>query len=167
MLPHSSCSLHPRFQPTRPAWFRMLRLPLPWLLMRWPFARPREEQAADNARWTTMVARMKEKCANLTDEQVPVVVEFLNRAAGTLTVAPAGGGGKAELAAAEAAGAVAEARRSHSRREALQWLVPTISKCSRRRTSKSRCRTLLRARSRLRTLPPFEGLVARYESRKR
>ena len=32
--------------------------------------------------------------ANLTDEQVPVVVEFLTRAAGTLTVAAAGGAGR-------------------------------------------------------------------------
>ena len=45
----------------------------------------------------TTVARMKGLGANLTDEQVPVVVEFLTRAAGTLTVAAAdakGGGGK-------------------------------------------------------------------------
>lgn len=51
-----------------------------------------KNKTADNAGWTTTVARMKEKGANLTDEQVPVVVEFLTRAAGTLTVAPAGGG---------------------------------------------------------------------------
>jgi hypothetical protein len=51
-----------------------------------------KNKAADNAGWTTTVARMKEKGANLTDEQVSVVVEFLTRAASTLTVAPAGGG---------------------------------------------------------------------------
>jgi Photosynthetic reaction centre cytochrome C subunit len=51
-----------------------------------------KNKTADNAGWTTTVARMKEKGANLTDEQVPVVVEFLTRAAGTLTVAPGGGG---------------------------------------------------------------------------
>jgi photosynthetic reaction center cytochrome c subunit len=37
---------------------------------------------------------MKGAGANLTDEQVPVVVEFLTRAAGTLTVAAAGDAGK-------------------------------------------------------------------------
>jgi hypothetical protein len=52
-----------------------------------------KNKTADNAGWTTTVTRMKDKGANLTDEQVPVVVEFLTRAAGTLTVAPAGGGG--------------------------------------------------------------------------
>jgi hypothetical protein len=52
-----------------------------------------KNKTADNAGWTTTVARMKEKGANLIDEQVPVVVEFLTRAAGTLTVAPAAGGG--------------------------------------------------------------------------
>jgi cytochrome c553 len=51
-----------------------------------------KNKTADNAGWTTTVARMKEKGANLTDEQVPVVVDFLTRAASTLTVAPAGGG---------------------------------------------------------------------------
>jgi len=53
-----------------------------------------KNKTADNAGWTTTVARMKDKGANLTDEQVPVVVEFLTRAAGTLTVAPAAGGGR-------------------------------------------------------------------------
>ena len=47
----------------------------------------------DSDAWTTTVTRMKAAGANLTDEQVPVVVEFLTRAAGTLTVAAAGGGG--------------------------------------------------------------------------
>src|SRR5215831_20164239 len=51
-----------------------------------------KNKTADNAGWTTTVARMKEKGADLTDEQVPVVVEFLARAASTLTVAPGGGG---------------------------------------------------------------------------
>ena len=49
---------------------------------------------ADRDGWTTTVARMKEMGANLTDEQVPVVVEFLTRTAGTLTVAAAGGAGR-------------------------------------------------------------------------
>jgi hypothetical protein len=52
-----------------------------------------KNKTADNAGWTTTVARMKEKGADLTDEQVPVVVEFLTRAASTLPV-PAAGGGK-------------------------------------------------------------------------
>jgi hypothetical protein len=46
---------------------------------------------ADRDGWTTTVARMKGRGANLADEQVPVVVEFLSRTAGTLTVAAAGG----------------------------------------------------------------------------
>jgi hypothetical protein len=58
---------------------------------------------ADRDGWTTTVGRMKGLGANLTDEQVPVVVEFLTRTAGTLTVAsgtpgaggpPAGGRGR-------------------------------------------------------------------------
>jgi hypothetical protein len=51
-----------------------------------------KNKTADGAGWTTTIARMKDKGANLTDEQVPVVVEFLTRAASTLTVAPGGGG---------------------------------------------------------------------------
>jgi hypothetical protein len=107
MLPHSSCSLHSRFEPRRPlvARFRFHG-------SRFRCREPREHgcaschsldrvknKTADNAGWTTTVARMKEKGANLTDE-VPVVVEFLTKAAGTLTVAHAGGGrGAAEAAA--------------------------------------------------------------------
>jgi cytochrome c553 len=49
---------------------------------------------ADREGWTTTVARMKGLGANLTDAQVPVVVEFLTRTAGTVTVATAGGGGR-------------------------------------------------------------------------
>jgi photosynthetic reaction center cytochrome c subunit len=51
-----------------------------------------KNKVADKDGWTTTVTRMKEKGAGLTDEQVPQVVEYLTRAAGTLTVAPAGGG---------------------------------------------------------------------------
>jgi hypothetical protein len=55
-----------------------------------------KNKTADKDGWITTVARMKEKGADLTDEQVPVVVDFLTRAASTLTVtAPGGrGGGK-------------------------------------------------------------------------
>ena len=49
---------------------------------------------ADRDGWNATVARMKGMGASLTDEQVPVVVEFLTRTAGTLTVAAAGGGGR-------------------------------------------------------------------------
>jgi Photosynthetic reaction centre cytochrome C subunit len=49
---------------------------------------------ADRDGWTSTVTRMRGLGANLTDEQVPVVVEFLTRAAGTLTVAAAGGAGR-------------------------------------------------------------------------
>ena len=53
-----------------------------------------KNKMADKDGWTATITRMKAQGANLTDEQVPVVVEFLTRAAGTLTVADAGGGGK-------------------------------------------------------------------------
>jgi hypothetical protein len=53
-----------------------------------------KNKMADKDGWTTTVTRMKGAGAALTDEQVPVVVEFLTRAASTLTVAAAGGGGK-------------------------------------------------------------------------
>ena len=51
-----------------------------------------KNKTADNAGWTATVARMKDKGANLTDEQVPVVVDFLIKNASALTVAPAAGG---------------------------------------------------------------------------
>jgi hypothetical protein len=53
-----------------------------------------KNKTADKDGWTTTVTRMKGLGANLTDEQAPVVVEFLTRAAGTLTVAAAGDAGK-------------------------------------------------------------------------
>src|SRR3989442_13200120 len=48
-------------------------------------------KVADKDAWTATVTRMKEKGAGLTDQQVPQVVEYLTRAAGTSTVAAAGG----------------------------------------------------------------------------
>jgi photosynthetic reaction center cytochrome c subunit len=51
-----------------------------------------KNKTADKDGWTTTVARMKEKGADLTDEQVAVVVDFLTRAASSLTVAAPGGG---------------------------------------------------------------------------
>ena len=54
-----------------------------------------KNKTADKDGWNTTVARMQEKGANLTDEQVPVVAEYLSRAASTLVVADGGGkGGK-------------------------------------------------------------------------
>jgi len=53
-----------------------------------------KNKTADKDGWTTTVARMKEKGADLTDEQVPVVVDFLTRAASTLAVATPPGGGR-------------------------------------------------------------------------
>jgi hypothetical protein len=54
-----------------------------------------KNKVADKDAWTTTVTRMQAKGAGLTDEQVPVVVEYLTRAASTLTVAAADGkGGK-------------------------------------------------------------------------
>jgi hypothetical protein len=53
-----------------------------------------KNKVGDKDAWTTTVTRMKEKGAGLSDEQVPLVVDYLARAAGTLTVvAPAGGRG--------------------------------------------------------------------------
>jgi photosynthetic reaction center cytochrome c subunit len=49
-------------------------------------------KVGDKDAWTATVTRMKEKGAGLTDQQVPLVVEYLTKAAGTLTVAAAGGG---------------------------------------------------------------------------
>jgi hypothetical protein len=48
----------------------------------------------DNAAWTTTVTRMRGLGANLTDEQVPLVVEYLTRNAGTIVVADGGAKGK-------------------------------------------------------------------------
>src|SRR5262249_58309088 len=52
-----------------------------------------KNKVGDKDAWTTTVTRMQGKGAALTDEQVPVVVEFLTRAASTLTVPAAGGKG--------------------------------------------------------------------------
>ena len=51
-----------------------------------------KNKVGDKDAWTTTVTRMKEKGAGLNDEQVPLVVDYLTRAAGTLTVSAAGGG---------------------------------------------------------------------------
>jgi hypothetical protein len=51
-----------------------------------------KNKMGDSDAWTTTVTRMQGKGADLTDAQVPVVVEYLTRAASTLTVAAAGGG---------------------------------------------------------------------------
>ncbi len=54
-----------------------------------------KNKMGDSDAWTTTVTRMQGKGADLTDAQVPVVVEYLTRAASTLTVAAADGkGGK-------------------------------------------------------------------------
>jgi hypothetical protein len=50
-------------------------------------------KVGDNAAWTTTVTRMREKNTGiLTDQQVPLVADYLTRAASTLPVAAAGGG---------------------------------------------------------------------------
>jgi len=51
-----------------------------------------KNKAGDRDAWTATVTRMKEKGAAVTDEQVPLVVDYLTRAASTLTVPAAGGG---------------------------------------------------------------------------
>src|SRR5262245_20252410 len=66
-----------------------------------------KNKVGDKDAWTATVNRMAEKGANLTDEQIPVVIEFLTRAAGTLPV-PAGGGrggGKGKVTPFSAGGA--------------------------------------------------------------
>jgi len=51
-----------------------------------------KNKMGDSDAWTTTVTRMQGKGADLTDAQVPLVVEYLTRAAGSLTVAAAAGG---------------------------------------------------------------------------
>jgi len=51
-----------------------------------------KNKVADIDAWTATVTRMQEKGADLTDQQVPLIAEYLNRAASTLTIAAAGGG---------------------------------------------------------------------------
>ena len=53
-----------------------------------------KNKVGDKDAWTATVTRMQGKGADLTDEQVPVVADYLTRAASTLTVAegPAKGG---------------------------------------------------------------------------
>jgi photosynthetic reaction center cytochrome c subunit len=51
-----------------------------------------KNKVGDSDAWTATVTRMQGKGADLTDAQVPVVVEYLTRAASTLTVAAAPGG---------------------------------------------------------------------------
>ncbi|HET9942019.1 MAG TPA: photosynthetic reaction center cytochrome c subunit family protein [Terriglobia bacterium] len=55
-----------------------------------------KNKVADREAWTATVTRMKDRGANLTEQQVPVVIEYLTRAASTLPVpaAAAGGGGR-------------------------------------------------------------------------
>ena len=50
-------------------------------------------KVGDMAAWTTTVTRMKEKGTTLTDDQVPVIAEYLTRAASSLPVAAGGGRG--------------------------------------------------------------------------
>jgi hypothetical protein len=70
-----------------------------------------KNKMGDGDAWTATVTRMQGKGAALTDAQVPLVVEYLTRAAGTLSVAAAdgkGGRGGGEVApfSAEGAGVV-------------------------------------------------------------
>lgn len=58
---------------------------------------------ADAAAWTTTVARMKGAGASLTDAQVPQVVEYLVRSAGTLAPTPLDGAAKGAPGGAGAA----------------------------------------------------------------
>jgi hypothetical protein len=52
-----------------------------------------KNKMGDSDAWTATVTRMQGKGADLTDAQVPLVVEYLTRAASTLTVAAADGKG--------------------------------------------------------------------------
>ena len=51
-------------------------------------------KVGDRDAWTATVTRMKEKGTSLTDPQVPLIAEYLTRAASTLIVAPAAAGGR-------------------------------------------------------------------------
>jgi mono/diheme cytochrome c family protein len=54
-----------------------------------------KNKMGDSDAWTATVTRMQGKGADLTDAQVPLVVEYLTRAASTLTIAaPDGKGGR-------------------------------------------------------------------------
>jgi hypothetical protein len=53
-----------------------------------------KDKTADKDGWTTTVTRMKGLSANLNDEQVPVLVDYLVKNASALTVAGGGGAGK-------------------------------------------------------------------------
>ena len=68
-------------------------------------------KVGDSAAWTTTVTNMQKRGAVLTDQQVPVIVEYLTRAAGTLPVAAAaggrGGGGRGGRVAPFSAGGAA------------------------------------------------------------
>jgi hypothetical protein len=50
-------------------------------------------KVADGDGWTATVTRMKEKGTTLTDQQVPVIAEYLTRTAAALPAAPPGGRG--------------------------------------------------------------------------
>jgi Photosynthetic reaction centre cytochrome C subunit len=52
-----------------------------------------KNKMGDSDAWTTTVTRMQGKGADLSDQQLPLVVDYLTRAASTLTVAAAGGKG--------------------------------------------------------------------------
>jgi hypothetical protein len=52
----------------------------------------KKNKVGDKDAWIATVTRMKDKGAGLTDEQVPLVVDFLTRAANTIIVPAAGGG---------------------------------------------------------------------------
>lgn len=51
-----------------------------------------KNKVGDTDAWNTTVTRMKGKGADLTDEQVPVVVDYLAKNAATLVIAPPAGG---------------------------------------------------------------------------
>ena len=74
-----------------------------------------KNKMGDSDAWTTTVTRMQGKGADLTDAQVPLVVEYLTRAASTLIVAAADGkgggkgGGKVAPFSAGGAGIVSAA----------------------------------------------------------
>jgi len=69
-----------------------------------------KNKMGDSDAWTATVTRMQGKGADLTDAQVPLVVEYLTRAASTLTFAAADGkagkgGGKGKVTPFSAGGA--------------------------------------------------------------
>ena len=96
-------------------------------------------KVGDSAAWTTTVTNMQKRGAAITDPQVPVVVEYLTRAAATLPGAPAGAGrgggrggaggrgGPANAFTAQGAGVVSAANLKVLTKENVEFAMQNIT----------------------------------------